>query len=164
VWGTASAAAGDDVSTKIFKAANSMRGSAFLEPEWLIIHPTDWQNARLLKDGTGGTVGQFFGGGPFLGPYGGPQGPVGVNSQVQGAQDSIWNMPAYVTAAIGAGTALIGTRANAQVWRRGGLSVEATNSHSNYFQLNLVAIRAEERLGLAVYRPKGYVELHFNTA
>jgi hypothetical protein len=49
------------------------------------------------------------------------------------------------------------------VWRRGGLSVDATNSHSNYFQLNLVAIRAEERLGLAVYRPRGFVELRFNT-
>ena len=45
------------------------------------------------------------------------------------------------------------------MWRRGGLSVEATNSHSNYFQLNLVAIRAEERLGLAVYRPAGFTEV-----
>jgi HK97 family phage major capsid protein len=163
VFGTASAAAGDDLATKVFKAANSMRGSAFVEPEWVVMHPTDWQNIRLLKDGAGGTVGQFFGGGPFLGPYGGPQGPAGVNSQVQGPNDSIWNMPAYITAAIGAGTALIGTRAAAQVWRRGGLSVDATNSHANYFQLNLVAIRAEERLGLAVYRPKGFVELRFNT-
>jgi hypothetical protein len=149
----------DDKATQLFKGANSMRGSAFIEPEWLIMHPTDWQTVRLLKDGAGGTVGQFFGGGPFLGPYGGPQGPVGTNSQVSGAQDSIWNLPTIVTAVIGAGTALVGTRAAAQVWRRGGLSVEASNSHSNYFQLNLVAIRAEERLGLAVYRPKGFVEV-----
>jgi HK97 family phage major capsid protein len=163
VFGTASAAAGDDFATKIFKAANSMRGSAFVEPEWVVMHPSDWQTIRLAKDGAGGTVGQFFGGGPFVGPYGGPQGPVGVNSQVSGATDTVWNMPAYITAAIGAGTALIGTRASAQVWRRGGLSVDATNSHSNYFQLNLVAIRAEERLGLAVYRPRGFVELRFNT-
>ena len=38
---------------------------------------------------------------------------------------------------------------------QGGVSVEATNSHCTYFANNLVAIRAEERLGLAVYRPDG---------
>jgi HK97 family phage major capsid protein len=149
----------DDKATQLFKGANSMRGSAFIEPEWLILHPTDWQTIRLLKDGAGGTVGQFFGGGPFLGPYGGPQGPVGMNSQVAGPTDMIWNLPTIVSAVTGAGTAVVGTRASAQVWRRGGISVEASNSHSNYFQLNLIAIRAEERLGLAVYRPKGFVEV-----
>jgi HK97 family phage major capsid protein len=147
-------------AVQLFKAMNGMRGSAFLEPEWVIIHPGDYEDLRLLTD----TAGQFFGGGPFLGPYGGPQGPVGANSQVSGPQDQIWNKPVLVTGAIGAtkGTALVGTRSSAQVWRRGGLSVEASNSHSNYFQLNLVAIRAEERLGLAVYRPTGFVEVRLS--
>jgi HK97 family phage major capsid protein len=54
VFGTASAAAGDDFATKIFKAANSMRGSAFVEPEWVVMHPSDWQTIRLAKDGAGG--------------------------------------------------------------------------------------------------------------
>jgi hypothetical protein len=40
-----------------------------------------------------------------------------------------------------------------QIWRRGGVSVEASNSHSDYFQRNLVALRAEERLALGLYRP-----------
>jgi HK97 family phage major capsid protein len=143
---------------QLFLALNSMRGSAFIEPEWVVMHPTDWQIIRLLKD----TASQYLGGGPFLGPYGGPQGPVPAAGQISGPQDTIWGKPVYITANIGgAGTALVGTRPNAQVWRRGGLSVEATNSHSNYFALNLVAIRAEERLGLAVYRPSGYVETRF---
>jgi len=150
----------DDKAAQIFKAMNGMRGSAFVEPDWIVMHPTDWQTIRLLKDGAGGTAGQYFGGGPFFGPYGGPQGPAGADGQVQGPQDSLWNKPVYVTAALGgAGTALVGTTAGAQVWRRGGMSVEATNSHSTYFALNLLAIRAEERLGLAVYRPGAYVEV-----
>jgi HK97 family phage major capsid protein len=141
-------------AVQLFKAANGMRGSAFLEPDWFVIHPTDWQDIRLLTD----TAGQFFGGGPFMGPYGNG-GQAGASGQVGGPQDYLWGKPVYVTAALGgSGTALIGTRENAQVWRRGGMSVEASNSHSNYFQLNLVAIRAEERLGLAVYRPTAYVE------
>jgi HK97 family phage major capsid protein len=84
---------------------------------------------------------------------------IGASGQASGAADSIWNKTTYVTSAVGAGTAVVGSRSAAQVWRRGGLSVEATNSHADYFQRNLVAIRAEERLGLAVYRPTGFVEV-----
>jgi HK97 family phage major capsid protein len=142
-------------AVQLFKAMNGLRGSAFVEPEWVIMHPTDWEAIRLLTD----TAGQFFGGGPFQGQYGGNQ-MTSPSSQIQGAQDTIWNKPVYVTASIGgAGTALVGTRAGAQVWRKGGISVEATNSHSTYFALNLIAIRAEERLGLAVYRPGAYTEV-----
>ena len=57
------------------------------------------------------------------------------------------------------GTALVGTRVAAQVFRRSGLSVEATNSHASYFTSDLVAIRAEERLGLAVYRPAAFTDV-----
>jgi hypothetical protein len=133
---------------------NGLRGSAFLEPDWIVMHPTDYEAIRLLTD----TAGQFFGGGPFMGPYGNGQN-LAASGQVTGQTDSLWGKPVYVTAATGAGTAVVGTRESAQVWRRGGMSVEASNSHSNYFQLNLVAIRAEERLGLAVYRPTGFVEV-----
>jgi HK97 family phage major capsid protein len=139
---------------QLFKAMNGMRGSAFLEPDWIIVNPADWQDMRLAKD----TAGQFFGGGPFMGQYGN-NGMIGASGQASGAADSIWNKTTYVTSAVGAGTAVVGSRSAAQVWRRGGLSVEATNSHADYFQRNLVAIRAEERLGLAVYRPAGFVEV-----
>jgi HK97 family phage major capsid protein len=144
-------------AVQLFKAMNGMRGSAFLEAEWICLHPGDWEDIRLLTD----TAGQFFGGGPFLGAYNGGGPMVGNSDQVQGPADRIWNTPVYVTPATGAakGTAIVGTRAAAQVWRRGGLSVDASNSHSTYFQLNLVAIRAEERVGLAVYRPTGFVEV-----
>jgi HK97 family phage major capsid protein len=140
---------------QLFKAMNGMRGSAFVEPDWMVVSPSDWEAIRLLKD----TANQYYGGGPFLGPYGGPQGPVSATGQLTGANDSIWGKPVYVTGALGAGTAIVGSRESAQVFRKGGISVEATNSHSNYFQLNLVAIRAEERLALAVYRPTGFVEV-----
>jgi HK97 family phage major capsid protein len=44
---------------QLFKAANSMRGSALIEPDWFIVHPTDYEQIRLLKDNQG----QLFGGG-----------------------------------------------------------------------------------------------------
>jgi HK97 family phage major capsid protein len=141
-------------AVQLFKAMNGLRGSAFLEPDWTIMNPTDWQDIRLLTD----TAGQFFGGGPFQGPYGNGQNRDASN-QLSPAADMVWNKPVYVTSAVGAGTAIVGTQSSAQVWRRGGLRVDASNSHSTYFQLNLVAIRAEERIGLAVYRPTGFVEV-----
>src|SRR5215212_10702846 len=135
-------------AVQLFKAMNGMRGSAFLEPDWIVLHPTDYQDIRLLTD----TAGQFFGGGPFQGPYGGG-GNMSASGQVTGAQDSLWNKPVYVTSAIGgAGTALVGSTEAAQVWNRGGLRVEATNSHASNFVLNLSVVRAERRLALSVYR------------
>ena len=144
-------------AVQLFKAMNGLRGSAFLEPDWTIMNPADWESIRLLTD----SAGQFFGGGPFQGPYGSGSN-VSASGQASGAADSVWNKPVYVTAAVGAGTAIVGTQSSAQVWRRGGISVEASNSHSNFFQTNMVAIRAEERLGLAVYRPTGYVEVRLS--
>jgi HK97 family phage major capsid protein len=150
---TAGTALGN-IAEQLFKAANSMRGSAFIEPEWFVVSPTDYEKLRLLKD----TNGQLYFGGPNVGSYGVGQG-AGPSPQIAGAPDLLWGKPTYVTAVIGAGTALVGTRAGAQVWNRGGASVEATNSHASLFVTDQVAMRAERRLALTLYRPNGYVEV-----
>lgn len=140
-------------AVQIFKAMNGMRGSAFVEPEWVILHPTDWEQIRLLTD----SAGQYLAGGPFQGPYGSGTN-YSASGQISGATDSIWNKPVYLTAAIGAGTALIGNSQSAQVWNRGGLSVESTNSHSGNFVLDVSVIRCERRFALTCYRSNGFVE------
>lgn len=142
----------DTFSMQIFKAMNGCRGSSFLEPDAVIVNPADWQTIRLARD----TANQFYGGGPFQGPYGSGEN-LSATGQVTGAIDSLWGKPVIVTTAINAGTALVGAfKAGAQIWRRSGITVEATNAHASYFTNNLVAIRAEERLGLTVYRPKAF--------
>jgi HK97 family phage major capsid protein len=144
-------------AVQLFKAMNGQRGSAFVEPEWIAIHPTDWQDIRLATD----TAGQFFGGGPFQGPYGNGSN-LDASNQLFAAADVLWQKPVYVTGIVGAGTAIVGSSSSAQVWRKGGLSVEVTNSNEDDFLRNLLAIRAEERLGLAVYRPTGFVEVRLS--
>lgn len=127
----------------VFKAITEVRRDALLEPDGIVIHPTDWQEAKLEKDANN----QYYGGGPFTGPYG----------QNGIYEDRYWGLRVVVTPAIAENTVLVGAfAASAQVFRRGGLTVEASNSHSDFFQKNLTAIRAEERLGLAVYRPAGF--------
>ncbi len=144
-------------AVQLFKALNGQRGSALLEPDFVVVNPSDYQDLRLLTD----TAGQFFGGGPFQGPYGNGSN-IPASGQVSGATDYIWQKPVVVTTAVGAGTALIGTRSAAQVWRKGGLTVEATNSNEDDFLKNLVSIRAEERLALAVYRPVAFTEVRLS--
>jgi hypothetical protein len=94
---------------------NGVRGSAFVEPEWVVVHTKNYQEIPLLRD----TAGQFLGGGPFMGPYGSGSN-LQASGQLGGPIDSIWNKQVYVSAAVGAGTALVGSRAAGQVWSRGG--------------------------------------------
>ena len=141
-------------AVQLFKAMTGIRGSAFVEPEWIVCHPSDYQDMRLLTD----TAGQFFGGGPFLGAYGTGQN-LQASSQITGAIDTLWGKTVHVSTVVGAGTALVGSSAAAMVWNRGGLTVEATNSHSDHFVRDLLAIRAERRLGLTCFRPGAYCEV-----
>ena len=118
------------------------------------MNPTNWGTIRLAKDSTG----QYLGGGPWQGAY-------GQQSQVSTGYFSsspLWNMNVFVTNQIGVGTAVLGSfKQAAAIVRRGGVTVEATNSHSDWFQKNLNMIRAEERLALAVYRPASFVVITF---
>ena len=149
--GTYARGTADDNALAVFKAANGTRGSSFLEPDTVVIHPTNWQAIRTAKDSSG----QYYGGGPFYGPYGGPQGPAGA-SQFQTAEN-LWGMRVVVTSAITVGSALLGAFATgAAVHRRGRMRVEASNSHATWFQSDITALRAEERLALCVYRPTAF--------
>ncbi len=119
-------------------------GAGFVEPDFYVIHPLDYLNAKLTKDGNG----QYFGGGPFSGQYG-----VGGYSNV----GTLWGLPAVITTAISQGTALTGAfRYAAQIFRRMGLTVEMTNTDQDDFIKNLMTVRAEERLALAVYKPAAF--------
>jgi len=128
----------------IYRELTKVRVASFLDPTGIVIHPTNWQTVRLSKDANN----QYYGGGPFTAAYGNAGGQ---------APDMLWGKVVVSTTAMTLGTALVGAFATAaQVFRRGGLVVEATNSNEDDFKTNLVMIRAEERLALAVYRPAAF--------
>ena len=57
-------------------------------------------------------------------------------------------------------TGLVGAFGTAgQFWTRSGIVVQASNSHSDFFVKNLVAIRAEQRGLLTVYRPSAFAKV-----
>jgi HK97 family phage major capsid protein len=122
----------------IYRAMTEVRVDGLAEPTAVVIHPLSWQNLRLAKTAT---EEQYYGPGPF------------APDQVE----RIWGLPVRVTPLIAEGTALVGAfRPFAQVFRKGGIRVVASTEHSTYFTENKVAILAEERLTLAVYRPSAF--------
>jgi HK97 family phage major capsid protein len=121
----------------MYKAMMKVFNASFVMPDGHVMNPANWQSTALAKD----TMGRYIGGGPFQpAPY-----------------PSLWGLPVDVTPSIAAGVGLTGAFASqAQVFSSGGLRVEASNSHQDFFIKNLVAIRAEERLALCVYRPGAF--------
>lgn len=124
----------------ILKQIMAIYASSFLMPDGIVMNPADWTTTILTK----GAQGQYYTPGPFQ-PIQAP---------------TLWGLPVAITPAMTAGVALVGAyRMAAQVFRKGGIRVEASNSHADFFIKNLIAIRAEERLALAVYRPGAFGEV-----
>ena len=138
------------VAEGIFQAITDIHYNAFLNPSAILISPADWEAIRLGKDKNG----QYLGGSYFGTNYG-----VGAN---QANGDSLWGKRVVVTPALPQGTILVGSfdADVANIFRRAGLSVEMTNSNGTDFDHGLVTVRAEERLGLAVYRPGAFELIH----
>jgi len=121
----------------ILRQIAAIATSAYIYPDGVVMNPVNWFTIATSKDGNG----QYFGGGPF--------------SALPTA--TLWGTPVAITPSIVANTALVGAFGTmSQVFRKGGIRVEASNSHQDFFIKNLVAIRAEERLALAVYRPGAF--------
>ena len=124
----------------IYEQMTAIRANAFLEPDGIVVHPNDWASIRLAKDAND----QYYGPGPFA----------------RDADQSLWGLRVVVTTAITEGVALVGAFMSAsQVFRKGGVTVEATNSDQDDFIKNRITLRAEERLALAVYRPGAFGEV-----
>ncbi|MEO7398630.1 MAG: phage major capsid protein [Ilumatobacteraceae bacterium] len=136
-----------NMAESILKAANKVRYTGFMEPDAVVIHPTDWEALMLAKDANN----QYYGGGYFSGAY-------GNGGYVETPR--LWGLRTVVTAAISAGDPLVGAfKLGGQVFYRNGLSIDMTNSNEDDFKKNLVALRAEQRLALAVYRPLAFCQV-----
>lgn len=130
-----------EVADLILKAAMDVQEASGFAADAIVMNPADWYALRVAKaSGTG----EYFGGGFF------------------GAQNvpNLWGIPVCVTSAVSAGTIFVGAfKTCGSVVTNGGVRVETTNSDQDDFIKNLMTIRAEERLALAVRRPAGFCKL-----
>lgn len=137
----------------IFGAIMAIKANSGLNADAILINPTDYQRLRLLKDGTGGTVGQYYGGGYFYGPYG---------NGAANTQPGLWGLKTVVTPDITAGTVLVGNfKQGASIISKanGGARIEIHTGDHDDAIYNRVTVVVEERLGLAVRRPKAFVKI-----
>jgi HK97 family phage major capsid protein len=121
----------------LLEQAMTIYSTIFLMPDGFVLNPKNWTSTILLKT----TQGAYLVAGPFA--------PIQT--------PTLWGLPVAVTPTMAAGTGLVGCfKSAAQLFVHGGMRVEASNSHQDFFIKNLVAIRAEERMALAVYRPAAF--------
>jgi HK97 family phage major capsid protein len=123
----------------ILKGIVEVQKDAFVEPTAMVIHPNDWFEVRTSKDSTGNYL---------LGP-----------ATLDPDQARPWGLRVRVTTNALENTALVGAFNQAQVFRRSGISIAISTENEDYFIYNKLAVRAEERLALAVYRPAAFCKV-----
>lgn len=130
---------GESTIDSILHGITEIQKDAFVEPTAMVIHPNDWFQVRTSKDTTGNYL---------LGP-----------ATLDPSLARPWGLQVRVTTNALENTALIGAFNQAQVFRRTGISIAISTENEDYFIYNKLAVRAEERLALAVYRPAAFCKV-----
>lgn len=104
----------------------------------IVLHYTDWARMELTKD----TLGRYV--------IGNPQG---------NTPPSLWGLPVVTTEITTfVGKLLTGPfQGGAQIFDREDSNVIVSTENSDDFEKNLISVRCEERLVLAVKRPEGFI-------
>lgn len=129
-----------DIADAILQAAMDVQAQTGFAADSIVMNPADWYTLRVGKYNNG----TYYGGGYF------------------GEQSipNLWGIPVCVSSSITSGTVIVGAfKTCGSVVTNGGVSVEAVNTNEDDFVKNLMTIRAEERLALAVRRPAGFKKL-----
>jgi HK97 family phage major capsid protein len=132
----------DVVTTNLDLLRDAMRQLevANYMPSAIILHSTDWANIETLKVNAG-TDDRYV-----IGDPGRRLAPM------------LWGVPVVVTNSLTAGTFLVGDFAMVgSLWDRQDASVAISEHHDTNFAKNMVTIRMEERLALAVERGSALV-------
>jgi len=110
----------------------------------ITMHPSDWADIELTKTDDGAYL------------FANPQG---------GSEPRLWRLPVVETQAMTVDKFMVGAfQLGAQIFDRQDATVEISTEDSDNFRKNLVTVRAEERLALAVYRPEAFIKGDFSDA
>lgn len=134
---------------QIYEAITEIRKDAFVEPDAIIMHPSDWYDivTAVTDVTTSGSKNPLF---VVAGGFGADAAP------------RIWGLPVVATTAVSAGTVLVGKFGGgeaAHVVMRQGIDLAVSDSHSDFFLKGKLAIRATMRLGLVVYRQTAFAKI-----
>ena len=120
------------------KARTKVMTEGNARPTAYVMNPVDWETLDLTMDGEN----RFYFGGPS--EMGTPR---------------LWGIPVVESEAVTAGYSLVADWRLAVLWDREQASITTSNSHSDFFVRNLVAILAELRAAFGVLRPAAFIEI-----
>ncbi len=126
----------DPTPDAVYKAMTKVQVSAFLPANGVVMHPNDWQDIRLLRTVDGIYI------------WGSP---------AEAGPERIWGLPVVKTTSIAENTGLVGAFDLAvMLFRKKLVTIQISNSHSDYFIKGQLAVRADERVALVVFRPAAF--------
>lgn len=127
----------DDQQVDILRRAILQVRIAEYAASGIVLNPIDWADIETLKDSNGRYI------------FGNPG---------QNLQPRMWGLPVVDTNAMPSGHFMVGAfNLAAQVFDREDANVQVSTEDGDNFTKNMVTIRAEERLALAVFRPQSFV-------
>jgi HK97 family phage major capsid protein len=127
----------NDTAIDTLRKAQTQLAQSEYSAEVYVLNPADWEAVELTKDSQGRYI------------FANPQ---------SNAAPALWSRPVVATNSMPAGSFLCANLSQAaQIWDRQAMSVEASREDSDNFRRNMVTLLAEERIGLAVYRPAALI-------
>jgi len=133
-------AEGDNYIDKIGNALTELEDDKYT-PDGIVLNPADWRKMLKTKTDAGGAnTGEYLLGGP-----------------ASVAEPRLWGVRVVTCSKMPVGNFLVGQfNGSAALFAKGGVMLEASTEHSDFFIRNMVAVRAEERIALAVFRPAAF--------
>ncbi len=127
-----------NILTTTRKARTKVRITGRATPNGYGLHPTDWETLDLLQDNEA----RYYFGGPTV--MGTPR---------------LWGLPVAESEAFTQGTGYVADWRLAVLWDREMANILVSDSHSDFFTRNMIAILAELRAAFGVIRPAAFVEM-----
>lgn len=139
---------------QIYQAITEIRKDVFTEADSIVMHPSDWyQIVTAVNDFAGTSSAGYAAKNPLFVVAGG----FGAD-----AAPRIWGLKVVPSTVIAEGTALVGKFGGgeaAHVVMRQGVDLAVSDSHSDFFAKNQLAIRLTMRLGFPIYRAESFCSI-----
>ena len=138
---------------QIYQAITEIRKDAFVEPDAIIMHPSDWYDIITSVTDVATTTSGAAAKNPLF---------VVAGGFGDGVAPRLWGLPVVTSSAVNAGTQMVGKFGGgeaAHLVMRQGIDLAVSDSHSDFFLKGKLAIRATMRVGLVVYRPTAFCKL-----
>lgn len=132
--------AGEPLLTTTRKARTKVRTIGRANPTAYLLNPYDWESIDLTRANNGA----FYFGGPM-----------------QMGQKMLWGLPVIECEGVPQGTGFVGDLRQIVVWDRESSTIRITDSHSDFFTHNMIAVLAELRAAMGVLRPAAIVKMDF---